>query len=186
MNERPVNLLFLSNMMEEKGVWTLLSACSLLRDRGCSFQCHFVGRWSDISETMFNSRTTNLRLHDHVMAHGPVYGSKRTAYFSRADVFVLPTYYHNECFPLVLIEAMQHGLACVSTYEGAIPEMIDDGRTGFLVERRNPSMLADKLQVLIEKPELCRRMGLNGNLKYKENYTIEQFEHTFISILDSI
>ncbi len=186
MNQRPLNILFLSNMIEEKGVWTLLSACSLLRDRGCQFQCHFVGRWSDVSEELFLSRIADLQLGNYVQAHGAVYGDKRSAYFSRADVFVLPTFYHNECFPLVLLEAMQHGLACISTNEGAISQIIDDEDTGFIIESRNPSMLADKLQLLIQKPERCRKMGLRGNLKFRENYTIEHFEQRFIGILNSL
>ena len=173
-------------MMESKGVWTLLSACSLLRDRGCQFHCDFVGNWSDVSEDMFNSKIATFGLKDYVTAHGAVYGTERSSYFSRAQVFVLPTYYHNECYPLVLLEAMQHGLACISTREGAIEEIIDDGTTGFLIDARNPSMLADKLQTLINDPGLCRRMGLYGNQKYVQNYTIEKFEEKFSSILQSV
>jgi glycosyltransferase involved in cell wall biosynthesis len=86
----------------------------------------------------------------------------------------------------VLLEAMQHGLACISTNEGAISQIIDDGDTGFIIESRNPSMLADKLQLLIQKPERCRKMGLRGNLKFRENYTIEHFEQRFIGILNSL
>lgn len=47
---------------------------------------------------------------------------------------MFPTYYHNECFPLVLLEAMQHGLPCISTNEGAISDIVDDGVTGYIVE----------------------------------------------------
>ena len=44
--------------------------------------------------------------------------------------------HHNECFPLVFLEAMQCGVACISTDEAAVPEIIDDGRTGFIVPKR--------------------------------------------------
>ena len=52
-------------------------------------------------------------------------------YVKREDVFVFPTFYHNECFPLVLLEAMQHHLPCISTTEGGIPGIIDDKETGY-------------------------------------------------------
>lgn len=56
---------------------------------------------------------------------GYKYGNKIAAFFENADVMVFPTYYNKECFPLVLLEGMMHGLACVSTREAGIPENID-------------------------------------------------------------
>ena len=48
------NIFFLSNMMLEKGVWTLLDACHILKDRGYDFVCNFVGKWSDIGEEEYD------------------------------------------------------------------------------------------------------------------------------------
>ena len=64
------NIFFLSNMMLEKGVWTLLDACHILKDRGYDFVCNFVGKWSDISEEEFAAYLQKHRLGDVVVAHG--------------------------------------------------------------------------------------------------------------------
>ncbi|MBO4827012.1 MAG: glycosyltransferase family 4 protein [Prevotella sp.] len=178
-----LRILFLSNMIESKGVWTLLSACQQLRDQGCTFQCDYVGNWSDVDEKTFNNQVAELKLGEQVKAHGGVYGDDRSNFFNRADVFVLPTYYPNECFPLVLLEAMQHGIPCISTNEGAITDIIDDGQTGFIIPANNPSMLADKLQFLSENPKQRKEMGQRGYLKFKDNYTINHFETRLLNIL---
>ena len=64
------NILFLSNMMEEKGVWTLLKACKILKENNRIFECHFVGKWSDITQEVFKEKVHEYQLNDSVFAHG--------------------------------------------------------------------------------------------------------------------
>ncbi len=66
---------------------------------------------------------------------------------------------------LVLLEAMQYSLPVVSTPEGAIPDVVDDGVTGFLVPQRDTSALADKLEVLIKDPDLRVKNGSRGKVQ---------------------
>lgn len=182
--EKKFNVLFLSNMMAEKGVWTLVSAAQVLSLRGFDFEVHFVGKWSDISEDDFIALVKEARLESVCMAHGPQYGKDKEVFWRNADLFVFPTFYHNECFPLVLLEAMQHGVPCVSTAEGGIPSIIDDGKTGFLVERQNAKMLAEKMAWLMEHPEECKCMGMKGREKFEREFTLDVFERRLKSILE--
>jgi glycosyltransferase involved in cell wall biosynthesis len=183
-NAEVVKLLFLSNMMTEKGVPVLLEACSLLKERGLNFECHFVGAWSDISENTFLSTVERFNIPDYVFAHGKKYNEEKLAFFNQSCVFVFPTYYHNECFPLVLLEAMEQGLAVVSTPEGGISDIVDNGETGFLVPQKNAKALAEKLELLILQPELCAQMGANGRKRYEELFTLERFEQNLKTILE--
>ena len=118
------NILFLSNMMKEKGVWTLVDACKILIDKGYNFNCILVGKWSDITEIEFNKTINKYSLDKYITAVGGKYGSEKDYYWNSTDLFVFPTFYSNECFPLVLLEAMQKHKACISTYEGAISDII--------------------------------------------------------------
>lgn len=180
----PINLLFLSNMMEAKGVWTLLNACVELKKKKIDFHCVFVGGWKDITEPMFNDRMKKLGLETRVTAVGSKYGEEKEEYWLNADIFVLPTY--NECFPLVLLEAMQHALPCISTAEGAIPDIIDDGVTGFVVEKRNPQQLAARIIELNINRQRCFGMGLKGYEKYKQYYTIDAFEKRICNVFEQL
>ncbi|NHF61388.1 glycosyltransferase family 4 protein [Flavobacteriaceae bacterium TP-CH-4] len=175
--------LFLSNMMRQKGVFVLLEACALLDGMGLPFECHFVGAWSDISETEFNRAVSEKGLKGKVIAHGPKYGGEKIRFFKESDVFVFPTFYHNEAFPLVNLEAMQQGLPIISTPEGGIPEMILDGQTGFLTNQGNVSELAEKMIFLINSPGSRVAMGMAGRRLYEKCFTLSNFEHNMKTIL---
>lgn len=62
---------------------------------------------------------------------------EKIAVFSKTDIFAFPTYYHNETFGLVNLEAMQYSIPFASTLEGEIPDVIDDGNTGFFSSSKN-------------------------------------------------
>lgn len=181
-----LHILYLSNMMVEKGVWTLVDACKELKNRGINFVCDFVGGWKDITNEMFVKRIEEYGLQDNVFAYGAKYGDEKTFYLQNADVFVFPTYYSKECFPLVLLEAMRHGLACVSTYEAGIPDIIDEGKTGFLVEKKNPIALADALEKINKDKELFFSMGVEGKKKFETHYTLDIFERNLVGVLKQI
>lgn len=176
-------ILFLSNMIATKGVWELIEACSILKKSGIIFKCHFVGKWSDITEQEFKVKVHQKKLDDYIISHGAKYGQEKINFFQNADIFVFPTYYPNECFPIVLLEAMQQSLPCISTYEGGIPNIIEQGKTGFIIEKMNPSQLAEKIGYLIKHPDICKQMGKNGYKKYKEEFTLNLFEKKLKEIL---
>lgn len=180
------NILFLSNMMGEKGVWDLLEACKILKDKKKNFHCHFVGKWSDVTESDFNDRVINLNLKDEVTAYGAKYGKEKNEFLQKADVFVFPTYYNNECFPLVLLEAMEQGLPCISTNEGGISAIIDEAKTGYVIDKHNPQMLAERIEYLIQDPDICRAMGIAGREKFIREFTLERFEYKIKEILQDI
>ena len=185
-SSQPLQILFLSNMMEEKGVWILVDACKILKEKGILFQCTFVGGWKDITESSFYQRIASLGLQSELKAVGPKYGEDKELYWLDSDVFVFPTFYHNECFPLVLLEAMQHALPCISTREGAIPDIIDDGETGFVINKKNAIHLASKIEELAGDKEKRMSMGLNGYKKFKQQYTLQVFENRFYEVLERL
>ena len=180
-----VNLLFLSNLIPSKGVYVLLDACKVLMDRGLSFQCNFVGGESkEMDRRVFEEAVKERGLEGHVLYHGPKYGEEKEHYWSMADVFVQPTY--EDCFPLTILEAMQHGLPVVSTDEGAVPDMVADGENGFICRRKDAEGLAQALERLLQDEALRHRMGAEGYRIYQEKFTLQCFEHRFTEILREI
>lgn len=125
-------------------------------------------------------------MENEITAYGAKYGTEKNEFLEQADVFVFPTYYNNECFPLVLLEAMEQGLACISTHEGGISAIIEEGKTGYVIDKQQPLALAEKIDYLIDYPELCRAMGEAGKKKFKEEFTLERFENRMKDILTQI
>jgi len=81
---------------------------------------------------------------------------------------------------------MAAGLPVVSTREGAIPEIIDDGVTGFIIDKQNPGKLAEKLEYLISNLDQAKKMGQAGRAKFEQNYTIEKFYHNLVEIFNEV
>ena len=179
------HLLFLSNLVESKGVYVLLDACKQLKEKGHRFVCHFVGGESkEINRGRFQLEVLDRQLEDCIFYVGPQYGKDKERYFQEATIFVQPTF--EDCFPLTILEAMQYGLPVVSTDEGAIPSMVIDGETGWICPRKNVDALVNSIEKLLIDKELCKQMGEKGHLRYKERYTVEAFEKKFMDILSEI
>lgn len=182
-NNAVPHILFLSNLIESKGVIVLLDTLKILKEKGYSFVCDFVGgETAEIDASRFDEEVNKRGLNDLAIYHGRKYGDEKMNIYKSSDIMVFPTFYHNECFPLVLLEAMQCGVACISTDEAAVPEIIDDGRTGYIVPKEyqgkpSAARLAEAIEKLIVDSLRCRLMGDEGRKKYEKEYTLAVFEN---------
>lgn len=179
------HLLFLSNLLPEKGILVMLDACRILKDRGCAFVCDVVGGTSAaLTEEGFQNEVEKRKLSPEVHYHGKKFDTEKVSFFDQSDLFVFPTM--NEAFGLVILEAMSRKLPVVATPEGSIPDIVIDGENGLLCEKNNPRLLADCIQRLLDDPELRRKMGEKGFERYQTLFTEKMFEQTFRSMLDHI
>lgn len=180
------HILFLSNMIESKGVFVLLDALKILQERGVSFVCDFVGgETKEIDAQRFAEEVNRRELNRLVVYHGKKYGEAKELMFESSDIFVFPTYYDNETFGLVNLEAMAHYLPVISTTEGGIPDVVKDGENGLIAESNNSISLADCVQRLLEDPDLRKKMGENGYKKLQTHFTKLIFEQNMQKILMS-
>ena len=88
--------------------------------------------------------------------------------FEAASIFCMPT--TQEPFGVVFVEAMTYGLPVVATDIGAIPDMVQDGENGYLLNPGDAKGIAQKLCYLIENPEICRQFGKRGREIALERY----------------
>lgn len=183
-NEVP-HLLFLSNLIPSKGVYVLLDACKILKDKGYKFICGFVGGESkEITRDVFEKSTAEHDLEDFITYHGPQYGDDKKKFFANADIFIQPTY--EDCFPLTLLEAMQYKLPIISTDEGAIPDIVNDGENGYVCKRQDISSTATAIEALLKEKEKRTQMGESGYKIFKEKFTLEVFNANIIRIFKEL
>ena len=185
-NPKVPQILFLSNLIKSKGVYTLLEACNILLKKSVGFNCTFVGGEGDTTAEQFADEVKKLELNDNVKYFGKKYGEEKDEIFKRADIFAFPTYYPNECFPLVLLEAMQYGLPIITTSEGGIEDIVEDLKNGLIAKKNNPEDLARKLEALIASHSLRQEMGRSNIEKFKKKYTLNIFENNLSNILKTI
>ena len=186
-------MLFLSNPMADKGVWTLLDAMKALNDERLAFSCDFVGgETAEISAERLNREIEARGLSDRVRYLGKRYGDDKRELMRRGDIIVLPTVY--DCFPLVLLEAMQFAMVPVAAPAGGIGDIINDGEDGILLQVEpgdDPatpravvtSSLTDALRRLITDAALRRRLGEAARRKFENSFTLPHFERHIAGIL---
>lgn len=185
-------LLFLSNMMRTKGVWELLQALELLKERGIAFHCHFVGGWKDITPEAFQQAVCQKGLQQVVTAHGPQYGADKLPFWQQADLFVFPS--HTEAFPLVVLEAMEQQVPVVATRVGGIGGAIEHGVSGWLIGGEqaildnnyapSPQELADGLEKLLASPLLREQLAQAAYTRFKNQFTLSAFLERFQEAID--
>ena len=185
-NSNFIRILFLSNLIKAKGVLILIEACEILKKRKVPFECLIVGEEVDITTAQLNDIIKQKDLIDRVFILGKKYGLEKNQIYFASDIFVFPTYYSNECFPLVLLEAMNYSLPIISTFEGGISDIVEEGITGFLIPQKNVDKLATKLEILINEPSLRQQMGEAGNRKFEHEFKLEIFEKRMTEILHKI
>jgi glycosyltransferase involved in cell wall biosynthesis len=96
------------------------------------------------------------------------------------DVLLLPSW--EEPFGRALIEAMALGVPVVSTDVGGPPEIVEDGREGYLVSPRDPHAWAAAVMRIAERPELASAMGRAGRLRVKRSFTVERHVEEMLAV----
>ncbi|ESX65450.1 hypothetical protein X759_29005 [Mesorhizobium sp. LSHC420B00] len=180
------HILFLSHLFETKGPLVLLSALEILKRRGVPFRATFVGEPGDIALQVFRERIDALGLSEEVRYAGPAYGARKAEFMLDADIFAFPTFYPQEVFPGVLLEAMAYSLPLVTTGEAAIPEIVDEGSSGYMVAARDAGALADALEKLAHNPDLRQRLGRAARARFLARFQFDRCESCLAEILRDV
>jgi len=96
------------------------------------------------------------------------------SFYSGVDVFVLPSGQDTEGLPRVIAEAMASGLAVVATRSGGAGEIVENGKTGILVERQSPHQLAGAIESLVTSPTRRTCMGKAGRLRVEQFFDLSK------------
>lgn len=154
---------FAGRMARIKGYFDLLSAVRKARDAGSDVRLLTTGRIREEERRDSAQLVRELGIDPFVVDLGDREDHLR--FLAAADVFVLPSY--KEGLPISLLEAMAAGLPSIVSNVGGIPELIEDGREGFLISAGDIDALADRIRRLSERPDLRASMGQQAREKAK-------------------
>jgi glycosyltransferase involved in cell wall biosynthesis len=187
LNNAKFNVLFLSNLRREKGFFDVLAAVPEVSRSAGNVEFIFAGEWRDKKTKLEFDRFMKVNSKLPIKLLGPAYAKSKLDLLSSADIFVFPTYYPAEGHPWVIVEAMAAGLPIITTDQGAITESVKDGVNGFIVEKRNPKQVEEKIKFLIDHPDIRKKMGEESRRLYLENFTeekmIDRLSNAFQSVL---
>lgn len=170
--EKELNLLFVGWILKEKGIFDLLKGIEILKQKGYKFKVKIVGpegKEGELKKVLDEIQKRNLI--DIVEVTGKKSSYELQNFYSDADIFILPSY--AEGLPYVILEAMSYKLPIVSTRVGALPEVIEEGANGFLVEPGNIKALTEKIEILAKNKNLREEIGRNNYEKIKNEYSMD-------------
>ena len=164
-------ILFVGFDFERKGGPTLIRAFEILKNTMPDAKLIIVGANPDIS--MPDVEIMGSLSHPDVVE-----------LYQKCSVFAMPSL--SEPFGIVFLEAMANQLPCIGCNVNAMPEIIEDGKTGFLIEPNNHEQLAEKLIVLLEDDNLMKIMGEAGRRKVELFFTWDKVVERMTAGFDKI
>lgn len=173
------NILFLGRICKDKGIDELLNAIEKLSKEYPDVHLYIGGFYEDDS---FRGRIDNLS--NNVTACGWIDSKAKEELFKKCPIFVLPSYY--EGMPLSVAEGMAHGCATIASNVGSLDQMIDDGRTGLLVNPKDSDDLYNALKKVIDNTAYQETLGRAAYSFAKDNYDITKMKDNIIEIYNGI
>ncbi len=157
---------------EQKGVTQLLRMLALLAPEFPDLVLLVMGK-RDVYEREFEPIANKLGVAGRVVATGWLDGDELQAAYAATDVFVTPSICF-DTFGLVNLEAMEHGKPVVATSFGGSPEVVEEGRTGFVENPFDVAAFAARVRSLLADPALRARMGSLGRQRLLDHFTIDR------------
>ncbi|WP_261597899.1 glycosyltransferase family 4 protein [Methanoculleus formosensis] len=104
-------------------------------------------------------------------------------YLNQLQLLILPSY--TEGLPNIMLEAMACGTPVLATPVGAIPDVIIDGKTGFIMENNSPECIAENVKRALDSPDL-EQIAKDGRRFVEENFSFERTVENWKEILQSV
>ncbi len=179
-----INMVTVCRLTEKKGLTYSINAVAQLIRKYPAIRYDIVGFGP--LEKELKQLIKKLGVQNHIKLVGWASEDEVAAILDNVHIFLLASVTakngDEEGIPNALKEAMARGIPVVSTYHSGIPELVNNGVSGFLVSQRSSAMFAKKIEYLINNPNLWHEMGLAGHKKVKEGYDKEEVNDQLVNI----
>lgn len=180
-NYEIIRIVFLSNLMKEKGIFELLEALVILEEKGVKYEARIAGNIAPENREHILSLLNRL---NHTTYLGTVNVEEKTKLFTWSNIFVLPTFYTMEAQPFAILESMATGNMILTTPHAGIPDIFKDNINGLYIEKNSAQSIVEKIEYINDDKNLIRKFGLDNVQEARENYRIPVFASTLNDIFD--
>ncbi|HEX7003935.1 MAG TPA: glycosyltransferase [Trueperaceae bacterium] len=186
--EEETRVLFIGRLTEKKGLTDAIEAVARTIASGRRIRLTVVGE-GELEESA-RRQAEEAGIAPQVTWLGAQNSAGVVAQLARAHLLVAPSVTASdgdqEGIPNVVKEAMASGLPVLSTRHSGIPELVEDGVSGFLVEERSPEQLHRRLRELVDRPELWPSMGRAGRAKVVAEYDSAKLNDRLVELYRSL
>ena len=184
-DERGMVVGYVGKFTRAKGVYDFALAMKNIIKDIPEMKVVFVGDYQNSEPPYLGSKIKGMfKGCNNVIFTGLIHHEKVAEYFNEMRILVLPSY--SEGIPHVVLEAMACGTPVLVTPVGALPDVIRDGETGFLLNSNDPEHITDRIVELLGKPELLEKVSLNAYNYVRENFSYEKTLEAWRKILEQL
>jgi len=183
-----VKIVTVCRLIEKKGLVYAIQAVERLIQKNKKIKYDIIGFGP--MEKDLEKLVKRLGMQDHINLVGRASEDEVAMMLDNAHIFLLPsataTNGDEEGIPNALKEAMARGMPVISTFHSGIPELVEDGVSGFLVPERNSVMITQKLKYLVANPDIWYEMGKAGHATVNRYYEKEAVNNRLIAVFDRL
>ncbi|MDI9591198.1 MAG: glycosyltransferase family 4 protein [Acidobacteriota bacterium] len=176
-NYQSSEVLFLGRLGERKSPSTLIQAAAVVIRSHPNAMFHFAG---DGDATPYIKLSDSLGISAHCIFHGWTQADEKDRLLTRCSIHCLPS--RHEGMPMSVLETMAAGLVNVCTPVGGVPQVIDEGRNGYLVDVDDYQDLARAINALFDNRELLSAIGLYGRETIIDRFGIDAYTGALSSL----
>ena len=187
-NSDRLQCIFLSNIMDEKGIWQAISASKKCIDNKVPLSLDIVGQVLGDNKQVasyLSSFSAITEKYPKIRFLGPLYGDEKSRQLCQAEIFILPTYYTTEALPISALEAMAAGLIILITNHNYLGTVFSK-QTGNLLIPESSSSIYEALNDIACNRKNYADIMINNFIRATENFSIERYENSFHDIISSV
>lgn len=187
ISRKAIRIVWLGRIERGKGLINLLESIKILKTTDAAKDCIEVRIAGSVWDSRYYDELLAYKRQmelDEVRFIGPVDRATAKILLRQADIFVLPSL--RETFPLVNLEAMASGLPVIASAVGAIPDVVMDGETGFLVPPNDSASIAERLSFLVADDKLRRRMGRKARKRVEDYYSMDAVAKKILNLYSEL
>lgn len=173
---------FVGNIIKGKGIINLINSIEHSKkyyyDNNIRIMIIGKGKYLNNIKIYLQEKTLNELI--NILGYVP--NSLLPKQYNKMKLLILPSY--TEGLPSVIIESMACGTPVLTTFVGAIPDIIKDNETGFLLKCNDPKHIAERITELLDKPELLDKVSINAYRYVRDNFSYEKTFKSWQNIFD--
>ncbi len=167
-----LKIVYLSNLMEEKGIFILLEALEKLQRKGIAYEARIAGNIDLSLKSIILNKIESLKSTKYI---GVVKGDSKKELLNWSNIFVLPTFYKMEGQPISILEALATKNVIISTEHAGIPDIIKNEEQGFLIKKQCSESLVNVILKLDKNKHLIKNIAKENKRYFLDNFTIDIF-----------
>jgi glycosyltransferase involved in cell wall biosynthesis len=179
-DQKGITILTVARLVEKKGIEYSIKAFAEINSDNAVYKIIGEGPL----ENELKKMVAQLGINNKVLFLGPMSNDEIVNEMKNTDIYILTSITASngdkEGLPVTLIEAQSTGIPVVSTIHAGIPELIIDNQTGFLCKEKDIKCISDKLNILINKPDIRRKFSKQAREKVTEEFDIEKLNSALL------